>query len=97
VGIGEAQVWSDKSLPRLHPSIVAAYALLKLASLKAFGPIRTADYHELPPWRSQKDRGGVRRPSAHDLLTRLRADMTEKVHEKPQNGILHARDTVCAA
>jgi DDE superfamily endonuclease/Archaeal putative transposase ISC1217 len=97
VGIGEAQVWSDKSLPRLHPSIVAAYALLKLASLKAFGPMRTADYHELPPWRSQRDRGGVRRPSAHDLLTRLRADMAEKIHGTPQDGVLPTRETVCAA
>ena len=24
----QAQVWSDKSVPRLHPALVAAYALL---------------------------------------------------------------------
>jgi hypothetical protein len=28
----QAQVWSDKSVPRLHPALVAAYALLKLAA-----------------------------------------------------------------
>jgi hypothetical protein len=28
VGLGQAQVWSDKSVPRLHPALVAAYALL---------------------------------------------------------------------
>ena len=32
VGLGQAQVWSDKSVPRLHPALVAAYALLKLAA-----------------------------------------------------------------
>ena len=97
VGLGQAQVWSDKSVPRLHPALVAAYALLKLAALKAFGPTRTADYHELPPWRSQKDREGVRKPSANDLLTRLRADLAAQVHGKPPDGTLHPRETYAAA
>ena len=97
VGVGEAQVWSDKSVPRLHPSLVAAYTLLKLASLKAFGPIRTAYYHELPPWRNRRDREGVRRPSAHDLLTRLRTDMAVNIHAKTPDGVLHAREIHAAA
>lgn len=97
VGLGQAQVWSDKSVPRLHPALVAAYALLKLAAIKAFGPTRTADYHELPPWRSQRDREGVRKPSANDLLTRLRADLAAQVHVKPRDGALHPRETYIAA
>jgi len=97
VGLGQAQVWSDKSVPRLHPSLVAAYALLKLAAIKAFGPTRTADYHELPPWRSQRDREGLRKPSANDLLTRLRADLAAQVHLKPPDGTLHPRETYSAA
>jgi hypothetical protein len=97
VGLGQAQVWSDKSVPRLHPALVAAYALLKLAAIKAFGPTRTADYHELPPWRSQRDREGVRKPSANDLLTRLRADLAAQVHAKPPDGTLHPRETYIAA
>jgi hypothetical protein len=97
VGLGQAQVWSDKSVTRLHPSLVAAYALLKLASLKAFGPTRTADYHELPPWRSRRDREGIRRPSPHDLLTRLRVDIAAKVHLKPTDGSLHPREIHAAA
>lgn len=97
VGLGQAQVWSDKSLPRLHPTLVAAYALLKLAALKAFGPTRTADYHELPAWRSQKDRYGLRRPSAHDLLTRLRADLAVQIHAKPPGDRLHPREIYIAA
>jgi len=97
VGLGQAQVWSDKSVPRLHPALVAAYALLKLAAMKAFGPTRTADYHELPPWRSRRDKEGVRKPSANDLLTRLRADLAAQVHGKPPDGTLHPRETYSAA
>ncbi len=97
VGLGQAQVWSDKSVPRLHPTLVAAYALLKLAAMKAFGPTRTADYHELPRWRSEKDREGLRKPSAHDLLTRLRADLAAQIHGKPPDGLLHPRETYAAA
>jgi len=97
VGLGQAQVWSDKSVARLHPSLVAAYALLKLAAMKAFGPTRTADYHELPPWRSRRDREGLRRPSANDLLTRLRADLAAQVHAKPPDGQLPPRETYAAA
>jgi len=97
VGLGQAQVWSDKSLPRLHPALVAAYALLKLAAMKAFGPTRTADYHELPPWRSRRDREGLRKPSANDLLTRLRADLAVHIHTNPPDGALHPRETYSAA
>ena len=93
----QAQVWSDKSVPRLHPALVAAYALLKLAAMKAFGPTRTDDYHELPPWRSHRDREGLRKPSANDLLTRLRADLAAQVHAKPPDGALHPRETFAAA
>ena len=97
VGLGQAQVWADKSVPRLHSALVAAYALLKLAAMKAFGPTRTSDYHELPPWRSQKDWTGLRKPSANDLLTRLRADLAAQVHGQPPDGTLHPQATYAAA
>jgi hypothetical protein len=97
VGLGQAQVWSEHSVPRLHPTLVAAYALLKLAAIQAFGPTRTADYYELPPWRSRRDRDGLRRPSAHDLLTRLRADLAAQIHRKPPDGGLPPRETFIAA
>ncbi len=97
VGLGQAQVWSDKSVPRLHPTLVAAYALLKLAAMKAFGPTRTTDYYELPRWRSKEDRLGLRKPSAHDLLTRLRADLAAQIHTKPPDGHLPPRETYAAA
>jgi hypothetical protein len=88
VGLGDAQVWSEKSVTRVHPALVAAFAMLKLASMKAFGPTRTVDYHDLPRWRSRKDRTGLRKPSAHDLLTRLRSDLSANIQETP----LHPRE-----
>lgn len=88
VGLGDAQVWSEKSVTRLHPALVAAYALLKLASMKAFGPTRTKDYYPLPKWRSRNDREALRKPSAHDLLTRLRADLATEVHRTA----IHSRE-----
>ena len=78
-------------------TVKGRYALLKLAAMKAFGPTRTDDYHELPPWRSHRDREGLRKPSANDLLTRLRADLAAQVHAKPPDGALHPRETFAAA
>lgn len=69
-GVGEAQVRSPLSVPR-HPALaVAAYSLLLLAGLKAFGPGRTDDYQVLPRWRRAS-----KRPSILDLLTLLRAEI----------------------
>jgi hypothetical protein len=83
LGLGQAQTWSQKSVPRIHPALVAAFAMLRLASIKAFGPTRTQDYYELPRWRSPKDRSERRRPSAHDMLTRLRRDISDEIHQSP--------------
>ena len=44
LGVGQAQVRSEQSIPR-HPALaVASYSLLLLAALKSFGPGRTDDY-----------------------------------------------------
>lgn len=72
LGVGEAQVSSEKSVSR-HPSfVVAAYAMLLLASIKSFGPGRTDDYHALPKWRKH-----ARRPSILDLMTLIRKEISE--------------------
>ena len=70
IGIVDAQVWNDKSVDRLPAFMVAAYALLLLASLKAFGPTRTEEYLQPPKWQ----RRARRRPSCLDLLTKLREE-----------------------
>jgi len=72
LGVGQAQVWSPKSVPR-HPAfVVACYSLLLLAGLRAYGPGRTDAYLPLPKWRRSS-----RRPSLRDLLALLRKQISE--------------------
>lgn len=72
LGLGQAQVWSDDSVPRLHPAIVAAFAMLTLAALETYGPSRTSAFPPLPLWRRHRPQ---RRPSEADLITILRNDL----------------------
>lgn len=72
IGVGNAQVWSAKSVPRQPAFAVAGYSLLLLAGLKEFGPGRTHDFVPLPKWRRKANR-----PSALDLITQLRKEISE--------------------
>jgi hypothetical protein len=72
LGLGQAQVWSDESVPRLHSAIVAAYAMLTLAALETYGPERAAAFPPLPLWRRNKPQ---LRASQTDLITLLRNDL----------------------
>jgi hypothetical protein len=72
IGVGNAQVWSAKSVPRQPAFAVAGYSLLLLAGLKEFGPGRTHDFVPLPKWRKKANR-----PSALDLITQLRKELNE--------------------
>jgi hypothetical protein len=72
LGVGQAQVHAQKSVEREPAFAVAAYSLLKLASLLALGPTRTAEYQELPAWYA-----GSRRPSCEDMVQKLRKEACE--------------------
>jgi len=72
LGVGQAQVWSPQSVPRQPAFAVAAYSLLLLAALRAFGPGRPSDLMLLPKWRKRS-----KRPSALDLITLLRREINE--------------------
>ncbi|HWI58653.1 MAG TPA: hypothetical protein VNZ22_15620 [Bacillota bacterium] len=78
LGVGQAQVWSPKSVPRVPELVVAAYSGLLLASLQAYGPKRTADYDRLPKWRRH-----ARRPSCQDLVQLLRQELDEWARAAP--------------
>jgi SRSO17 transposase len=83
LGVGQAQVRSELSIPR-HPALaVASYSLLLLAALKSFGPGRSQDYLEQPKWRHK----GSKRASFLDIVTKLRSeiDETSVSHLLPQN------------
>src|SRR5215831_14200975 len=72
LGVGEAQVRNQQSVPR-HPALaVASYSLLLLAAMQSFGPGRTNDYAPHPRWRKDS-----KRPSFLDIVTRLRTDCNE--------------------
>jgi len=69
--VGDAQVRSEKSVTCQPQFAVFAYSLLLLAALKAYGPVRTADYLPLPKWRREE----TRRPSTLDILGQLRREI----------------------
>lgn len=71
LGVGQAQLWNTTSVPKQPVLAVAAYSALLLASLQAFGAERGEAYAQLPKWRRK-----ARRPSALDLITLLRKEMT---------------------
>jgi hypothetical protein len=67
LGVGNAQVWADLSVPRVPALMVATYSLMLLSALETYGPKRTSAYEPLPKWRR-----AARRPSCQDLVTLLR-------------------------
>lgn len=72
LGLGQAQVWSDDAVPRLHSAVVASFAMLTLAALDTYGPSRATDFPPLPLWRRHKPQ---LRASQADLVTLLRNDL----------------------
>jgi hypothetical protein len=72
LGVGQAQLWNVTSVPKQPAFAVASYSALLLAALQAFGAERGQAYAALPQWRRR-----AARPSALDLITLLRKEMTE--------------------
>lgn len=72
LGVGQAQVWSPRSVPRQPAFAVASYSLLLLAGLLEFGPGRTHHFVPLPKWRKN-----AKRASALDFVTLLRKEINE--------------------
>jgi hypothetical protein len=73
LGVGNAQVWADLSVPRVPALMVATYSLLLLSALETYGFKRTSPYEPLPKWRR-----AARRPSCQDLVTLLRKQIEAK-------------------
>ena len=72
LGVGQAQVWNERSVTKVPALLVAMYSWLLLAGLKCYGPTRTEVYEPLPKWRRK-----AKRPSCLDLVTLLRKQLTE--------------------
>lgn len=73
LGLGQAQVRSERSVERTMQFSVFVYSLLLLASIKAYGPYRTEDYLPLPKW-DKRDRK-KRRASTQDILAQFRREI----------------------
>lgn len=54
LGVGQAQVWSDPSVARLHSAHVAFWSLVKMAALRTYGLTRTSAYPPRPAWYPQQ-------------------------------------------
>jgi hypothetical protein len=93
LGVGQAQMWNEKAVPRQPVLAVAAYSALLLAGLKAFGAERGADYAPLPKWRSRRPR----RASCLDLVARLREECTAEGAALPPMIILTHHSAMAAA
>lgn len=72
LGVGQAQVWNEKSVRKVPAMMVAMYSWLLLAGLDCYGAKRTQDYEPLPKWRRK-----AKRPSCLDLITLLRRQLAE--------------------
>ena len=82
LGVGQAQVWSEKSVSRYPTFAVACYSLLHLAALEEYGIARTDAYTPLPRWRR-----GSKRPSLSDIITKLRNECNEAPNSINRRGV----------
>lgn len=72
LGVGEAQVHADKSVPRMHSAHVALWSMCKLAAMRSEGLGRTWAYPPRPRWYKQEKN---EEPSAGDIVDLLRMEL----------------------
>ena len=78
LGVGQAQVWNEKSVSKVPALIVAMYSWLILCALECYGPSRTQDYQPLPKWRT-----AAKRASCQDMVTLLREQLAQQSVDFP--------------
>lgn len=85
LGVGQAQVRAERSVPRQPAFVVAAYSALLLAGVICFEDVRNAEFIELPKWRRK-----AVRPSCQDLINLLRKEIMarEGFRIDPWNALL---------
>jgi len=77
-GIGDPQVWSERSVVRLPAFLTAVYSAMLTASIELFGHRRGENYPEPARW-IRKSPG--QRPSTRDILSRVELEMKMIGHE----------------
>jgi len=72
LGVGQAQVRNENSAANLPATAVAAYAMLLIAAIKAYGKGGKPETIPEAKWR---DSGKKQRPSTQDLINELRREL----------------------
>lgn len=81
LGIGEAQLWNEKSVIKQPVQLAAMYSMMILTSLECFGIKRTSDYLPYEKWRKKSSR-----PSCNDLINLLRKGIEENYETMEKYG-----------
>lgn len=72
LGVGQAQVRNENSVENIPAMAVAAYAMLHIAAIKAYGPGGKPAVIPEAKWRKP---GKKQRPSTQDLINELRREL----------------------
>lgn len=72
LGVGQAQVRNARSVATVPASAVAAYAMLHIAAMKAYGWTGEPKVIPVPKWRNPKKK---KRASTQDLINELRREL----------------------
>jgi hypothetical protein len=83
MGLGEQQLWSDKSIPKAPAFIASIYSALLLSSVLLTKDRRDHKiYGDLPKWRNKE----AKRPSCFDLLSVIRKEILTKLLAEAVSG-----------
>lgn len=88
LGVGQAQVWNEKSVRKVPALMVAMYSWLLLSALECYGPTRTSAYLPLPAWRTSANRA-----SCQDMIALLRKQLADEPTKFPTS---HSPPTECS-
>ncbi|MFU8848414.1 MAG: hypothetical protein ACNA77_06830 [Opitutales bacterium] len=75
IGVGQAQVRNEKSVSNIPATAVAAFAMLHLAAIKAYGQGGKPMAIPEAKWRTPAKK---KRPSTQDLINELRRELWAK-------------------
>ena len=90
MGLGQAQVWSKRSISRVPGFLVASYGAMMLSSVILYGDKRhDGDFPLLPKWRKASQR-----PSCLDIMTRLRYEIAYSPGKFKKFGIFISKDNI---
>lgn len=81
-GVGQAQVWSEKSVERCPEFAGAVYGCMLVAALRANGNQRGDFYLPLPRWNRRKP---WQRPSTQEILRKLRREIASAILQAKGN------------